>query len=189
MFAVFTGFSGLAKVIALMLFPVLSSKLGRQKVFFMACSMPVIGYFMLFLSGLFIPENAVMVAISGIIGEAGSGLSLGITTVMLADIVDYGEYKFGTRNESVIFSAQTFLVKAASAIGGLMIGVGLSLVGYVPNVEQSAETITGIRVLMIGIPMALSVLEYLVYRKYYKLNNKYYDDIVSELEQKRVAEI
>ncbi len=37
--------------------------------------------------------------------------------------------------------------------------------------------------------MALSVLEYLVYRKYYKLNNKYYDDIVSELEQKRVAEI
>lgn len=189
MFAVFTGFSGLAKVIALMLFPVLSSKLGRQKVFFMACSMPVIGYFMLFLSGLLIPENAVMVAISGIIGEAGSGLSLGITTVMLADIVDYGEYKFGTRNESVIFSAQTFLVKAASAIGGLMIGVGLSLVGYVPNVEQSAETITGIRVLMIGIPMALSVLEYLVYRKYYKLNNKYYDDIVSELEQKRVAEI
>ena len=48
---------------------------------------------------------------------------------MLADIVDYGEYKLGSRNESIIFSAQTLLVKLASAISGWLIGVGLSLTG------------------------------------------------------------
>lgn len=37
--------------------------------------------------------------------------------------VDYGEYKLGTRNESVIFSIQTLLVKFASAMGALFTGL------------------------------------------------------------------
>lgn len=186
LFAVFTGFSGITKMIALSSFPILSSKLGRKKVFLIACSMPVIGYSLLFLAGLFIPTSSLAVAICGIVVASGSGLSLGITTVMLVDIVDYGEFKFGSRNESVIFSAQTFLVKAASAVGGLMIGVGLSLIGYVPNVEQTSMTITGMRILMIGIPICLSIIEYIAYKKFYKLDNdQYIETINKELEVKR----
>ena len=46
-------------------------------------------------------------SIAGYGVKFGSGLQLGIVTVVLADVVDYGEYKFGTRNESVTFSIQT----------------------------------------------------------------------------------
>ena len=48
----------------------------------------------------------------------GSGLSLGVTTCCMADVIDYGEVKFGVRNESVTCSAQTFLMKAAMAAAG-----------------------------------------------------------------------
>ena len=65
--------------------------------------------------------------------RGGGGFVLASTTVMLADVVDYGEYKLGTRNESIIFSCQTLLVKSASAFSGWAIGVGLQMMGYVAN--------------------------------------------------------
>ena len=98
---------------------------------------------------------------------------------------NYGEYKFGSRNESVIFSVQTLLVKSASAVSGWLIGIGLSLVGYVANVQQTASAIMGIRSLMIIFPMLLSAMGYVIYKKYYKLNDEYYDEIIEKLAEKR----
>ena len=188
LFSVFTGFSGVAEIAALMAFPMLSTKIGRKKVFFLACSLPVIGFGLLCLAGYIAPESATLVAACGIVAKLGSGLSLGISTVMLADVVDYGEYKFGSRNESVIFSVQTLLVKSASAVSGWLIGIGLSLVGYVANVQQTASAIMGIRSLMIIFPMLLSAMGYIIYKKYYKLNDEYYDEIIEKLAQNRKQE-
>ena len=39
-----------------------------------------------------------------------------IMTIFLSDSVDYGEVMNGTREESVIFSMQTFTVKLASGV-------------------------------------------------------------------------
>ena len=186
LFSVFTGFSGLAEISGLVLFPILSSKIGRKKVFFASCLMPIIGFISLYIIGHIAPQSITWIAICGIIAKLGSGLALGISTVMLADVVDYGEYKFGTRNESVIFSVQTLLVKMASAVSGWLIGVGLSLVGYVPNQVQSSLTISGIRGLMIFLPILLSIIEYIIYKKYYKLNDNYYDSIIEKLREKKV---
>lgn len=188
MFSVFTGFSGLAEIGSLLMFPILSTKIGRKKVFFLACALPVIGFLMLFFSGVIAPGNATLIAISGIVAKLGSGLTLGISTVMLADVVDYGEFKFGSRNESVIFSVQTLLVKSASAVSGWLIGMGLSMVGYVPNVAQTASAILGIKYLMIVFPILLSICGYVIYRKYYKLNGEYYDEIVETIRVKREVE-
>lgn len=187
LFSVYTGFSGVAEIVGLISFPVLSRMLRRKKVFFLACLLPVIGFGLLYLSGYIASTSHVFIAVCGVIAKLGSGLSLGISTVMLADVVDYGEFKFGSRNESVIFSVQTLLVKTASAFAGLFIGVGLQLVGYVPNVAQTASAIFGIKILMILFPIVLSALGYYIYVKYYKLNDEYYDNIIVELEKRRLA--
>ena len=188
LFSVFTGFSGLAEMGSLMAFPFLSRILGRKKVFFLACALPVIGFLMLFISGVIAPTNAMFVAGSGIVAKLGTGLTLGISTVMLADVVDYGEFKFGSRNESVIFSVQTLLVKSASAVSGWLIGMGLTIVGYVPNVTQSASAVIGIKYLMIAFPILLSICGYVIYRKYYKLNGEFYDEVVESLKERREVE-
>lgn len=189
LFSVFTGFSGLAEIASLMMFPILSRNIGRKKVFFLACALPVIGFLLLFTFGNIAPTNGILIALAGIVVKLGGGLTLGISTVMLADVVDYGEFKFGSRNESVIFSVQTLLVKSASAISGWLIGMGLSLVGYVPNTIQSETSIIGIKFLMITLPILLSMFGYIIYRKYYKLNGKYYDEIVDAIKIKRNIEV
>ena len=46
--------------------------------------------------------------------ECGCDFPLaGFMSVMLADIVDYGEYKLGVRNQSLTFSMKGFLQKMA----------------------------------------------------------------------------
>ena len=43
-----------------------------------------------------------------------------LTTVFLANTVDYGELKNNRRDESVIFSMQTFVVKLASGLAAFV---------------------------------------------------------------------
>ena len=189
LFPVFTAFAGIAEMSALVLFPMLTRKIGRPTVFKIAAILPVIGLFMLLGAGFVAPESAVFVAVSGIILKLGSGLTLGSSTVMLADIVDYGEVKLGSRNESIVFSCQTLLVKSASAVSAWLVGVGLTVVGYVANAEQTAQTILGMRVLMVVIPAIVSILSYIVYKKFYKINGKYHDEMLEELEEKRANDL
>ena len=59
--------------------------------------------------------------------KTGTGLELGCATVFLADVVDYGEYVLGTRNEGVVFSLQTLIVKLTAAFTSLAIGFVLEL--------------------------------------------------------------
>lgn len=189
LFPVFTAFAGIAEMSALVLFPMLTRKIGRPTVFKIAAILPVIGLFMLLGAGFVAPESAIFVAVSGIILKLGSGLTLGSSTVMLADIVDYGEVKLGSRNESIVFSCQTLLVKSASAVSAWLVGVGLTVVGYVANAEQTAQTILGMRVLMVVIPAVVSILSYIVYKKFYKINGKYHDEMLEELEAKRANDL
>ena len=112
------SFFKVAEIGGLMLFPVVTRKIGRQQVFRMATILPMFGLITLFISGLIAPQSILFISVSAVLLNLGSGFLLGSTTVMLADIVDYGEYKLGSRNESIIFSAQTLLVKLASALSG-----------------------------------------------------------------------
>ena len=178
---VFYAFSGLAEIGGLMLFPILTKKIGRQNVFKLASILPILGCSMLLIFGIISPKNAAFIAISGVVLKLGTGMLLGATTVMLADVVDYGQFKLGTRNESIVFSVQTLLVKTASAVSGWLVGVGLSVVGYVPNAEQGASTILGLRVLMIGLPILCAVLMYVIYKNKYKINGEFHDMILNKL--------
>lgn len=188
MYPVFTAFAGLAEIGALMLFPIISKNMTKKGVFRLACYLPAAGLIILLLGGIFIPGNAFVIALSGIIVKLGSGFTLGATTVMLADVIDYGEVKFGSRNESIIASFQTLLVKTASAVSGWLIGVGLTIVGYVPNITQTPGTIFGMRILMVAVPSIITILGFFIYAKGYKLHDEYQEKIMTEL-NKNIEEI
>ena len=173
------SFFKVAEIGGLMLFPVVTRKIGRQQVFRMATILPMFGLITLFISGLIAPQSILFISVSAVLLNLGSGFLLGSTTVMLADIVDYGEYKLGSRNESIIFSAQTLLVKLASALSGWLIGVGLSLIGYVAGAAvQSNITIIGIRVIMTIIPSIVALVMYVIYKSKYKINGSFHDEIL-----------
>ena len=171
------------QVAALILFPRISKVVGRKNVYTIACILTVLGF-----GGMFIVSgmgNSILLCATGIAYNLGVGLINAATTVMISNAVDYGEYKLGKRSESIIFSAQTFIVKFSTAFSGLIIGFGLSLIKYVPNATQTASTIFGMKVIMFLIPAILMVLCAVVYSKCYKLHGKFYSDVMKSLEKRR----
>ena len=184
------SFFKVAEIGGLMLFPVVTRKIGRQQVFRMATILPMFGLITLFISGLIAPQSILFISVSAVLLNLGSGFLLGSTTVMLANIVDYGEYKLGSRNESIIFSAQTLLVKLASALSGWLIGVGLSLIGYVAGAAvQSNITIIGIRVIMTIIPSIVALVMYVIYKSKYKINGSFHDEILQVIGSRKKVKV
>lgn len=186
MYQVFTAFAGIAEIGALMMFPMISKKMTKKDVFRLACYLPAVGLIVLLLGGIIAPQNAAIIALAGVIIKLGSGFTLGATTVMLADVIDYGEVRFGSRNESIIASFQTLLVKTASAVSAWLIGVGLTIVGYMPNVTQTAGTILGMRIIMVAVPSVITILGFVIYAKGYKLHGEYQEKIMEELNNKKL---
>lgn len=189
LYPIFTTAAQFAEIGALFLFPVLSKGLSKKQVFAIASFSPAIGLVGLVVSGFFAPQNVVIIAVCGVLYKLGSGLTLGATTVMLADVIDYGQVKLGSRNESIIASFQTLLVKTASAVSAWLIGVGLTIVGYVANTEQSAATIMGMRVLMGVIPAVITVLAFVIYVKGYKLDGVFLEEILSKVNKSKKTEV
>lgn len=188
LFPYFTTAASVAEMGALFLFPILSRFMSKKAVFAVASFTPAIGLIALLVAGAVAPANIPIIIVCGLFYKFGSGLTLGATTVMLADVIDYGEVKLGTRNESIVASFQTLLVKTASAVAGWLIGVGLTIFGFVENVPQTEETIMGMRILMGVVPSVITVLAFVIYAKGYKLDGSFLENISKQLKAKKVEE-
>ncbi len=135
---------------------------------------------MLFALATLNQTSIIYLGLSAFIIYIGFGLVTVLTTIFLADTVDYGEWKTGQRNESIIFSMQTFVVKLASAISVLISGIGIDLIGLdVNSAQQAPETLLGLRVLMTVVPILGFVVSLGYFIKKYRL---------TEAETKRIAE-
>lgn len=181
------GFAIIAEMCGLVCFPKIASKISRERVYSFACGLPVIGLILLALSGCFAPQNPVLVLVCCSFLFFGSGLSLGVTTCCMADVIDYGEVKFGIRNESITCSAQTFLMKAAMAAAGGITGIGLQIVGYdAKAVIQTSGTLFGIRALMFGIPILMVIISFLIYHKYYTLKGDKLAEVTEKINEMHI---
>lgn len=184
------GFAIIAEMAGLVCFPKIAEKVSREKVYAMACGLVIAGLALLGGMGFVAPQSKICVIVCCGLMFFGSGLSLGVTTCCMADVIDYGEVKFGVRNESITCSAQTFLMKAAMAAAGGLTGVGLQIVGYDAKAAvQSAGTVMGIRVLMIIIPIILAVVSFGIYKKFYTLKGEKMTEVTAKVnEMHQVAE-
>jgi melibiose permease len=186
LFAVWQGFGGLTQMAALLALPLVAKRLPRQVVYGLASLLPIIGLALLLLTRTNTGADVPIVSAASIIFNIGVGFFLGISVVMLADVVDYGQYKMGTRNESIVFSVQPMLVKFAAAFAGAFVGFGLSIVGKNSDLAvQSASTKAGMTFLTIGIPMIAAVLGWIIYQWKFKLNGAFHDEVMRTLAAKR----
>lgn len=181
LFATYTSIAGFAQMGALIGYPILSRKISKKYIFIAASLLPVAGFAALLVVGYAAPTSILLVGLCSAIVNIGIGFMLVLVTVILSEAVDYGEFKLGTRNESIIFSTQTFVVKFAGAFSGFISGAGLKLIGWEANQAAPEGTIMGMRVIMIVLPAILSLLCLVVYKKGYKLNDQFYKHVLSVL--------
>lgn len=117
----------------------------------------------------------------GIMVYAGYGVLNVLLTIFLSDSVDYGELKNGTREESVIFSMQTFTVKLASGVAAFLSGVAIDMIGLdTEAAAQSAATLNGLRIWMTIPSAVILIAAFLVFKRFYRLD----DSRMAEISQK-----
>jgi GPH family glycoside/pentoside/hexuronide:cation symporter len=105
---------------------------------------------------------------------------------MYADTADYSEWKNKRRATGLVFSAATFAQKFGIALGGGAAGWLLALFGFVANVEQSPETLQGIRLMMSFIPGIAAVIATIA-ALFYELDDPKMKQIEQDLATRRAA--
>lgn len=184
LFSLYNGM-GFMEIIALFLFPKIAKWLSRERVYPIATISIILGLLVILVAGYVAPKAFIPVILGTSLIKIGSGLIMGIITVSIADVIDYSEMKFGQRNESVITSTQTFLMKTAMAFSGLATGWSLTLLGYQPGQEQSELTKNGLRVIMVVLPIICVTASFAIYKWSYHLKGTYIKDIVNVLNNRK----
>ena len=187
LFAIFNSMI-LCEMVGLLLLPRFIKWVGRTAAFNTSIICIIFGLLIILISGYIAPQSMTLVIIGSGILRIGSGFMVGITTVSLADVIDYGEVKFGQRNESIITSTNTFLTKTSQAVAALIVGLGLSILGYTPNEAQSVVTINGLRIMILVSPLVFICLAAFLYHKAFNLKGDFLTDIEKTLQYKRQRE-
>lgn len=172
LFSVFSA-AKIAQLFGLFAFPFITKKIGRNNTYKIACLIPIIGFCILGFSAFVNPASKFLLSAATIFMKGGSGLALGTITVLVADVIDYNQIQFGTRNESIICSTQTFLVKTCGAVSALLTGLSLSILKYNPLLPKQADiTIFGLRCMIFIPSLIFAIASLLIYIKCYKLKGK-----------------
>ena len=197
----FNMFGGAIQILSMMLFyPLLRKKFSNTKIFYITLTSAVIGYVALFAIAFINMSNVYILFIPGFFIFAANGVLQILTTIFLANTVDYGEMKNNRRDESVIFSMQTFVVKLASGIAAFVAAICLSVnslsseetteaeqvMDFAKNVSQGAKL--GLRMTMTLIPVLGLIIAVLVFRKKYILTDDKVRELAQEIAKKRAAE-
>lgn len=160
----------------------ITHRFGKRNTAIVGCLIAVIGSLVIFA----VPDSAVFVVIGQIVRGIGKAAIMGVIFAMLADTMEYGEWKTGIRIEGLIYSGASMGIKIGTGLGSAMIGWGLAASGYVGSQDtQSAEAVTMISNLFIWVPTLVSVLmAVLLY--FFKLD-KQYPQILEELQETKGA--
>lgn len=201
-YVLFNMFGGAIQVASMMiLYPLLRKKFSSLQIFYICIGMAVAGYAVLLGLAFINMSNVFLLFIPGFFIFAANGMLTVITTVFLANTVDYGELKNNRRDESVIFSMQTFVVKLASGIAALAASICLSInhlqsgtevseadaaVDWSVNVAASAKT--GLRMTMTVIPIIGLIIAFFWFKKKFILTDSKVEEIAQEVKRLHARE-
>lgn len=114
------------------------------------------------------------------------GVGIPLLWAMMADVADLTELRNGRRATAMTFAATVFALKMGLSIGGALTGWLLDLYGYIPNVEQTASALEGIRLMMSLFPACAFVLASVVLT-FYEINKEVEFSLGPELQARRLG--
>ena len=193
-YTLFTSAGGISQILGMMVvYPILRSKLSNTIIFKLSLCLAIFGYaFLLALCLLGYSSVLTMLMVPGVMIFVSNGILTVLTTVFLANTVDYGEVKTGHREESVIFSMQTFVVKAASGLAVFITGVSLDLIGLTSKdglgegIPTFSSPLLGLRLLMTMLPIIGLILALVLFTRKFILTDEKAEQIRKQLEEKKV---
>ncbi len=162
----------------------LAKRFGKRNVFLASSIISGIFFMLLYLPGV---GDIKLIYLFNILAKMAYAPAVPLIWTMLADTADYSEWKTGRRSTGLIFSAATFAQKAGWGIGGALAGWLLAIFKFVPNVEQTASAIVGMK-LMISVFPGILYMSCAILLFFYSIDHKTCLTMEKELQERREAE-
>lgn len=206
-------------------YPWLSKKFGRNKILYSAGIATIFGFALMLIFALAIPTGApkssewfakfILIAVAYTFIGYGAGFYM-IMVINMANTVEYNEWKYGQRNESLIFSMRPFTAKLSSALTQVLVIVVYAVASIttytnaISNIEKEAsrnlitnkvkmEKITEIinkvslqdRQILVScmciIPIVFMIVALILYKKKCTLSETRLAEMVRETEARKLA--
>ncbi|QHZ45622.1 MULTISPECIES: glycoside-pentoside-hexuronide (GPH):cation symporter [unclassified Bacillus (in: firmicutes)] len=167
--------------IGVMMLPKLVKKFGKKKTAILGLAISVTADIINFA----MPSNVILFTLLASIAFIGISIPNGITWAFVSDAIDYGQWRTGERKEGTVYSLFNFSRKLAQSLSGFLSGIGLSIVGYVPNAAQKTGTLLGIKAILLLYPAVALSLAMLVLGYLYRLTDQRHAEMVLEIESRQ----
>lgn len=179
--SLFQTIGAAGSVLGLLVIPILSKWFSKKRIYQISLIATIVGYILMYIFG---PVLKITLALdfAYVVSSTGIASMFVAQTIFLADIVDYGEYKNGERNESITFSMKGFLQKMAYTIQTIILFGGLAMVNYNAQITSATKEINdttkgAIGFICFGAPAILILLSLLVFTKKFKLHGELADKV------------
>lgn len=195
-FTLFNTFGGAIQLLSMaVLFPLGRKIMSTTGMFYVSIGMASVGYVCLLALTCTNLTALPLLCIPAFFIFAANGMLCVLTTVFLANSVDYGEYKNGTREESVICSMQTFVYKLASGLAVFAASVCIKVFAISDDTSDAIATAKlsnyssmGLRLTMTILPMIILCIAAIVFSKKFKLNDEKVAQIAEQLKLRKQTE-
>lgn len=158
-----------------------SARIGKKRAFAFSALFSAAFSFILF---FFHPDQIGWIFFTNVFIGISAGIVLPLVWSMYADIADYSEWKTGRRATGLIFSSSSMSQKFGWTLGGAITGWLLAAFGFEANITQTDEALLGIR-LMISVIAGVGALLAFGFISIYKLDEKFMDQVVKDLDRSR----
>ncbi len=137
-------------------------------------------------------DTALIVYLLGLVAFGiGMGVYTCVSWAMMADAIDYNEWKFGTREEGTVYSLHSFFRKLAQGVGPSVVLLIMGVLGYdskLGTIGQSFETSHNMCWLVAGLYLFSAVVQFIGIAFIYNLDKKTLAKMNADLEAKHAAE-
>lgn len=213
---IFTVIFAVGTLVSQFFFPLLASKYKRMQIVKYSILITIIGYLgFLIVSNLNINNDLCygILCVFGIVVFGGQGFFYMAMLIMLANTIEYDEWKNHERNDAVTFSVRPFMVKLSGAIQYLIVSIVLVVCGLysisseigdveyniskgiinkdlgVLEIESYLSKVNdlqmfGLTFAMTVIPIILFVICYFVLKKKYIISEELYETMMKDIKER-----
>ena len=202
MFAIYFGMAELSGVVAavgfvpmLFFLPFIKkivAKWGKKESSAVGALVSVCGGVLMFLFPI-IPNKTISIIVymvALIIFGLGMGIYTCVSWALMADAIDYNEWKTGKREEGTVYSLHSFFRKLAQGIGPSVVLILMGVLGYNSELgtgAQTAQTAYNMCWLVAGLYLFSAVLMFVSLAFIYNLDVKTLNKMNAELAARKAA--
>lgn len=153
-------------------------RIGKRNVTLGGCLAVIVGQLIIATS----PTQMTIVLLGIGVAGLGEGAMFGVVFAMIADTIEYEQWRSGARVEGLVYAGATFGQKVGGALGGVAVGWMLGLGGYVEGdggAAQPQSALDQITVVFIWLPLVFAIAM-AICMAFYRLD-KEYPQIIADL--------